>query len=89
MKTQLELLKKDSGSLTNAGSLGLLTGMFGMAGPEKSFKDWLDFSLLPSYDKVSKYFTFSVYGASASVEGLSFKMFTPVPPGVKPASSSK
>jgi len=89
MKTQLELLKKDSGSLTNAGSLGLLTGMFGMAAPEKNMKDWVDLSLLPSFDKVSKYFTFSVYGASASVDGLSFKMFTPVPPGVKPASSSK
>lgn len=46
----------------------------------KSFRDWADFSLLPDYDQVSKYFSFSVYGGSATVDGLSFKAFTPRPP---------
>jgi len=85
MRTQLEMLKKDSGSATNVGSLGLLPGMFGMATPEKNFKDWMDFSLLPNFDKVSKYFNFTVYAGSATVDGLSFKMFTPIPPGLKAA----
>jgi hypothetical protein len=46
----------------------------------KSFRDWMDFSLLPDYDQVSKYFYFSVYGGSATADGLSFKVFAPRPP---------
>ena len=46
----------------------------------KSFRDWMDFSLLPDYDQVSKYFFFSVYGGGASADGLSFKVFAPRPP---------
>ncbi len=45
-----------------------------------NFSQWMDFSLLPDYDKVSKYFYFSVYGGDATVNGLSFKFFTPRPP---------
>ncbi len=46
----------------------------------KSFRDWMDFSLLPDYDQVSKYFYFSVYGGGATADGLSFKVFAPRPP---------
>src|SRR5438552_12080830 len=54
MRAQLELLKKDSGSGTNtiANSLSFLPGLMGMSSPEKSFKDWMDFSLLPNFDKI-------------------------------------
>jgi hypothetical protein len=45
-----------------------------------SIRDWLDFSLLPDFDKVSKYFSCTVYGGSTTVDGLSFKFFTPRPP---------
>ena len=46
----------------------------------KSFRDWMDFSLLPDYDQVAKYFFFSVYGGGATADGLSFKVFAPRPP---------
>jgi len=46
----------------------------------KSFRDWMDFSLLPDYGQVSKYFCFSVYGGGATADGLSFKVFAPRPP---------
>ena len=46
----------------------------------KSFRDWMDFSLLPDYGQVSKYFYFSVYGGGATSDGLSFKVFGPRPP---------
>ena len=85
MRTQLELLKKDSASGTNATSLSFLPGLMGMTSPEKSIRDWTDFSLLPNFDKISKYFSFSVYSLGANVDGLSFKMFTPVPPAAKSA----
>ncbi|HEY5232797.1 MAG TPA: hypothetical protein VIK35_04605 [Verrucomicrobiae bacterium] len=41
-----------------------------------------NFSLLPDYDEVSKYFYFSVYGGRATVDGLSLKFFAPRPPGL-------
>jgi hypothetical protein len=46
----------------------------------QSFREWMDFSLLPDYDQVSKYFYISVYGGAATAEGLSFKAFAPRPP---------
>ena len=46
----------------------------------KSVRDWMDFSLLPDYDRVAKYFYFSVYGGGAMADGLSFKAFAPRPP---------
>jgi hypothetical protein len=46
----------------------------------KGSRDWLDFSLLPEYDKVSKYFYFTVYAGSATTDGLAFKFFAPHPP---------
>ncbi len=41
-----------------------------------------DFSLLPDYGKVSKYFYFSVYSGSANADGISYKAFAPRPPGL-------
>lgn len=54
------------------------------ASPEKSFRDWMDFSLLPEFDKVARYFHMTVWAGSASTEGISFKFFTPTPPASKP-----
>lgn len=45
--------------------------------------DWFDFSLLPDYDRVSKYFYFTVYSGSADNRGLTFKFFTPRPPELR------
>lgn len=44
------------------------------------FRDWMDFSLLPDYESVSKYFYCSVFGGSATSDWISFQMFTPRPP---------
>jgi hypothetical protein len=46
----------------------------------KGLRDWMDFSLLPDYGQVSKYFYFSVYGGGATADGLSFNVFAPRPP---------
>ncbi|HXF10145.1 MAG TPA: hypothetical protein VN625_05120, partial [Desulfuromonadaceae bacterium] len=46
----------------------------------QTVNDWMDFSLLPDYDRVSKYFYFSVFGGNASTEGIAWKSFTPRPP---------
>ena len=46
----------------------------------KELHDWLDFTLLPDYDKVAKYFYFTVYGGSVTSDGLTFRFFAPRPP---------
>ena len=46
------------------------------------FGDLADFSLLPDYDRVSKYFNFSVYSGVANNQGLDFKFFEPRPPAL-------
>ena len=83
MRATFQGLKKDSGAATNALGLATLPGALGLASPEKNFKDWMDFSLLPAFDKVARYFYFTVYGGSASVDGWTLKMFAPLPPQLK------
>ena len=49
----------------SATSPGLLM-QFGIPGLGNNLKNWLDFSLLPPFDKVSKYFYYSVFASSTS-----------------------
>jgi hypothetical protein len=70
-----------NGAATNSSGASMMP--FGTFSSTDTFKDWSDFSLLPSYDSVSKYFGMSVYTISANVDGLLFKMFAPVPPGLR------
>ncbi len=44
-----------------------------------SLKDWLDFSLLPPFDKVARYFGISVFAGSMTRDGYLMKVLTPVP----------
>ena len=41
--------------------------------------DWMDFSLLPDYEQVSKYFYLSVYGGGTTTDGIALKIFAPRP----------
>jgi len=50
--------------------------------PVPNLSKWADFSLLPSFDQISKYFYFMVYGGSAGVDGLTFKLFAPNRPAL-------
>jgi len=79
----MEILKKDSGTLANLFSGLPMAGRFGMAEDANKLKDWVDFSLLPSFDQVSKYFYITVWSGSVNSDGFSFKAFMPNPPGMK------
>jgi len=48
-----------------------------------SLRQWADFSLLPPFDAVSKYFYFSVYAGSFSPDGFALKIFMPTPPQLR------
>jgi hypothetical protein len=88
MKTTFELLRKNPDALTNSATGGLnpLTSALGMGTAEKGVKDLFDFSLLPPFERISKYFYISVYGAGATSEGLNLKVFAPMAPGLKGAA---
>jgi hypothetical protein len=46
-------------------------------------RDWADFSLLPDYDAVAKYFYLSILSGHANADGITVKVFTPRPPQLK------
>ena len=86
MKEMCEHLRtKDTPSAgpSMAGAGSLLPSSLNVPGTVQSVKGLMDFSLLPSFDSISKYFHLTVYGGTASADGLSFKLFAPVPPALK------
>jgi len=85
MRVLLEVVKKDPALFMN--KFSPIPGM-AAGGTDKEAKPWIDATLLPTFDKVSKYFYFSVYGISANVEGISMKFFAPVPPQLKKTADS-
>ena len=85
VRAEFDALKQSASVSTNKPpAFNPLAGSIPYARPEKSFGAWLDYSLLPDYDKVAKYFYFSVYAGSANVDGITFKFFWPNPPQLKP-----
>jgi hypothetical protein len=83
LKVVFDGLRKGSSSGANPSSLNPITGALGIASPDKNIKDWMDFSLLPPFEKIAKYFYFSVYSGGSTSDGLMFKMFAPVPPALR------
>jgi hypothetical protein len=82
VRVMLETLKNDSGILEKMLAMTPLGPKIG--GKDGSgLKGWLDFSLLPSFDKITKYFHFTVYTGSVAADGLSYKIFSPTPPLLK------
>jgi hypothetical protein len=49
----------------------------------ESLLQWMDFTLLPPFDAVSKYFYFSVYAGSFTSDGFALKMYMPTPPQLR------
>jgi hypothetical protein len=83
MRVLLEVLKKDGSSFGDLLAMTPFGARLGFGENSKVFKDWFDFSLLPSYDKISKYFGLTVYGGGANADGISLKVYTPYPPQFK------
>jgi hypothetical protein len=52
------------------------------APPGGGFNDLMNFSLLPDYGAISKYFTFTVFGGSTTSDGFDYKFFQPRPPAL-------
>jgi hypothetical protein len=88
MRLSFEALRKGVNATAIASdSLGLgynpVADSIPFSGPQRTFRDWMDYSLLPDFDQVSKYFHYTVFAGSANVDGISFKYFSPTPPQLK------
>jgi hypothetical protein len=53
------------------------------SGPAKSLKDWVDFSLLPPFEQIAKYFHFSVGAGSLTPDGMAYRVYSPTPPQLR------
>ena len=89
MRAAFDAVKNDPGASTNGIGPSIIPGLPGITGPEKNLKDWMDFSLLPAFDKVAPYFYFQVYAGSANVDGLTLKTFSPIPPALRSNAVAK
>lgn len=89
MRTAFESAKNDPGAATNGIGPSLFPGLPGIAGPEGNLNEWMDFSLLPAFDKVAQYFYFTVYASTANVDGLTLKLLVPMPPALRSNSVAK
>jgi hypothetical protein len=79
-RAAFETAKKDPEAMTDLLGTGRLSAVFGAgANSKKGVNEWFDFSLLPSFDRVSKYFAFDVGAIAVSPQAISFKVFTPTP----------
>ncbi|MGA2751242.1 MAG: hypothetical protein ABSG59_20935 [Verrucomicrobiota bacterium] len=84
MRPVFDVLRKQS--LTLSDLIGApLPSIFSSLSPEQiaKFRDWLDFSLLPPFDSVSKYLYYSVYAGGFSADGFTLKIFAPTPPQLR------
>jgi hypothetical protein len=81
LRLVLDLIKKDPSVVDKLLDVNPLPG--GPGSDMKWLREWFDYSLLPSFDRIAKYFSFTVYGASAGNDGISFKSFSPTPPELK------
>jgi hypothetical protein len=80
-RATMEALRNDAGLLEQL--LAMTPAGEHLDGEEgRRLKDWLDFSLLPSFDQVEKYFHFTVYGIEVGPEAVRYNVFSPTPPGL-------
>jgi len=46
-------------------------------------KEWIDFTLLPPFDQISKYIGITVAAVDGTDRGIEFKVYSPTPPSVQ------
>jgi hypothetical protein len=83
MRLAFESARRNGGSATNdtfGAAAVLLPQSARLSGLTHALNGWMDFSLLPPFEEVSKHFSISVYGGSATADGLVLKIFAPRPP---------
>jgi hypothetical protein len=88
MRAAFAAVTNDPGASANGIGPSVFPGLPGITGPETNLKQWMDFSLLPAFDKVAQYFYFSACAGSANVDGLTLRVFAPTPPALRTSPSA-
>jgi hypothetical protein len=83
MRILWEAARKDPAVLDLGFSTGPVKTSVDVQDATKDLRDWCDFTLLPPFDKVSKYFYFDVYAGTINADGLLVKFHLPTPPQLK------
>ncbi len=76
-------LQKDTNYTSAFSALLPLPGGLEMVREAVDARAWMDLSLLPPYERVAKYFHFTVGALSASTDGITIKYFAPTPPELR------
>jgi hypothetical protein len=82
MRVTFEALKKETASIEELLSGSPLGGRLDTE-EDKKFKEWFDFTLLPNFNQISKYFGMAVWSGAVNTDGLTFRWFSPMPPTAK------
>ncbi|HNQ88136.1 MAG TPA: hypothetical protein PKM73_05960 [Verrucomicrobiota bacterium] len=81
MRSLFNLLQKNPDLISQLFALTPIAPQAGDA--DKVLKEWLDFSLLPPFDKIAKYFHLSVFAGQMTPRGYALRIHTPQPPQLK------
>jgi hypothetical protein len=83
MRSVVETLRLQSVTLQDV--LGTTPALGGVNAADEAAKlrEWADFTLLPSYDAISKYFYYSVFAGVFTPEGFALNYFSPTPPKLR------
>jgi hypothetical protein len=88
-RAAFDSVKRFPAAVSDISGLNPLPGLSVTGDSEKGGKTWLEPALLPPFDKVSSYFFFTVYSLSSNTDSLTFKIFTPTPPGLRQIEASR
>jgi len=83
MRSAFAILKKEAATLDNLFGGSALVERFSLDGQTVKFKDWVDFSLLPSFEQVAKFFYYSVYSLKLDKQGFTLTAFSPLSPELR------
>lgn len=81
MRIRFDVIKQNPASFDPLGGLTPIALFLNL--PEMKTRDWFDVGLLPPFEKVSKYFYFTVYSGNTTQDSINFKAFAPTPPQLK------
>ncbi len=87
MRALFAALTKKSSDADGPDFVQVLASALPFAAPEEKIKEWVDFSLLPNYDQLAKYYGFIVAAGQTSVNGITFKYFIPTPAELRKAAA--
>jgi len=76
------LLKNETDTIASLLAMTPLGIRLGLGEDSKLLRQWIDPTLLPDFDKISKYFGITVSELNVEESGIRLKSFSPNPPGL-------